>query len=175
MLVVNRCCSPLHFTDLACGNCELTSFSNHISASQKGKSWSPVLPELKPTGFDFSAEYDYNYKRYCQDVSVCVQFICMVLLLAVTVRWIPSLAGTDLRVRFCCCSADCLVASIPACPVLTLYFSSFRWLVCHFSQFLVAAVDYIVLCLIVSVYPLYCFCHFIIFFSVVCHPRSECM
>lgn len=27
--------------------------------------------------------------------------------------------------------------------------------------------------LIVLVYPLYCFCHFIIFFSVVCHPRSD--
>lgn len=34
-----------------------------FQASQRGKSWNLVLPELKPTGFDFSAEYDYSCKR----------------------------------------------------------------------------------------------------------------
>ncbi|KAF3834955.1 hypothetical protein F7725_027513 [Dissostichus mawsoni] len=32
-------------------------------ASQGGKSWSLVLPEPKPTGCDFSVEYDYSCKR----------------------------------------------------------------------------------------------------------------
>lgn len=56
------------------------------SASRREKSWNLVPPEPKPTGFDFSAEYDCSCRRYslcvcvrhgvCLSTQVCILAMC---------------------------------------------------------------------------------------------------
>lgn len=136
--------------------------SNILLASQIGKSWSLVLPEPKPTGSDFSAEYDYSCKRYSLYMCVCL----LVYLCAQRCAFMPGecLGNMSSLLLLCfnskiynlssltCCISPCMYYCYCVFFQLLLIgppFSPFSWLL----LWIILSCVY----LIVSVYPLYCF------------------